>query len=135
MDLGIKNIEMSNQLAYILGFELHGGNKYVQINSFAKYTPDLEPIHSMYIYAPNLVANTVIGNSAGPLLRIVNVTASSALGQNKVVENIYTQEFHHQVIQKYISEIRIEIRSDSGRLIEFNNGNCILTVHFKRSFF
>ena len=134
-DVGVKNIEISNQLAYILGFELHGSSKYVQINSFAKYTPDLEPIHSMYIYSPNLVSNTVIGNSAGPLLRIVNVTASSTLGQNKVVENIYTQEFHHQVIQKYISEIRIEIRSDSGRLIEFNSGNCILTLHFKRSFF
>ena len=104
---------------------MYSGNKYVQIISFAKYTPDFEPIHSMYIYSPNLVANTVIGNSAGPLLRIVNVTASSALGQNKIVENIYTQEFHHQVIQKYISEIRIEIRIFGNRCSQNRFQPCI----------
>ena len=133
-ELDVTGVEMSKQLAFILGFELDELG-FVEMNSFAKYNPDIEPLHSMYIYAPNLIANTVIGNTQGPLLRIVNITASSVHGPNRVVENIYSQEFHHEVLQRHISEIKIEIRSDTGRLIEFNSGNCILTLHFKQSFF
>ena len=129
---GISAVKLSKQLAYVLGFEIDAENK-AKLNSFAKYTPDIAPLHSFYVYAPTLVANTIIGDTSGPLLRIVNVRSSNA--NEKVAEIIYSPENFVQVLQKHISEIRIEILSDSGRPIEFNSGNCILTLHFKRTLF
>ena len=129
---GISAVKLSKQLAYVLGFEIDAENN-VKLNSFAKYTPDIAPLHSFYVYAPTLVANTIIGDTSGPLLRIVNVRSSNA--NEKVAEIIYSPENFVQVLQKHISEIRIEILSDSGRPIEFNSGNCILTLHFKRTLF
>jgi hypothetical protein len=128
----IKSVRLSKQLSYMLGFvEDHEG--FVIKNSFARYNPDISGgIHSFYIYAPNLVANTIIGNQYGPLLRVINVDLES---KNKVVETIYTQEFHHKVLLKQIPEIQIQILSDTSRPIEFNWGNCIITLHFRRSIF
>ena len=129
-DKDIKGIELSKQLAYILGFQLIDGR--VSRNSFATYSPDIAVLHSFYVYSPNLIANTLIGNTYGPLLRVVNVDRSK---DKKMVESIYTQEFHHKVLLNQISEIQIQISSDTGRPIEFNWGNCIITLHFKRSLF
>ena len=126
----ISNVQLSKQLVYVLGFEIDSQN-IVKRNEFAKYSPDIAPLHSFYVYAPNLVANTVIGDTYGPLLRIVNVRSSN----EKVTEIIYSPENFVQVLSKHISEIRIEILSDAGRPIEFNSGNCILTLHFKRALF
>ena len=132
----IEGVELSKQLAYILGFVVHPLNNLVMLNEFAKYPPDIAPLHSFYVYAPNLIANTIIGNTYGPLLRIVNIAATGSHNTNgKVEEIIYSPENFHGVQQKHISEIQIQILSDSGRPIEFNSGNCILTLHFKRSIF
>ncbi|HEX4851689.1 MAG TPA: hypothetical protein VFV08_12815, partial [Puia sp.] len=89
----VNRVELSRQLAYILGFKqisLH--NNEIEKNTFAKYTPDITGgLHSFYVYAPNLIANTIIGNTYGPLLRIVNVSGSDNRAGNKVIETIYTQ--------------------------------------------
>jgi hypothetical protein len=128
----IKKVQLSKQLAYMLGF-VQDNKGLVKINSFARYNPDVSGgIHSFYVYCPNLIANTIIGNKYGPLLRVINVDLES---KNKVVETIYTQEFHHKVLLKQIPEIRIQILSDTSRPIEFNWGNCILTLHFRRALF
>jgi hypothetical protein len=128
----INKVKISRQLAYMLGF-VTDDEGFIQLNSFGKYSPDISGgLHSFYIYSPNLIANTIIGNQYGPLLRVVNVDLET---KNKVVETIYTQEFHHKVILKQIPEINIKILSDSGRPIEFNWGNCIITLHFKRALF
>jgi hypothetical protein len=128
----IKNIKISKQLAYMLGFtECNDG--FIEKNSFGKYSPDVSGgLHSFYVYCPNLIANTIIGNQYGPLLRVVNVDLET---KNKVVETIYTQEFHHKILLKQIPEIAIKILSDTGQPIEFNWGNCIITLHFKRAIF
>jgi len=116
----------------MLGF-VHDHDGFVTKNSFARYNPDVSGgIHSFYVYAPNLVANTVIGNQYGPLLRVINVDTES---KSKVVETIYTQEFHHKVLLKQIPEIHIQILSNTSRPIEFNWGNCIITLHFRRALF
>ena len=128
----IKSVQLSPQLAYNLGF-VTDNNGYVKLNSFATYIPDISGgLHSMYIYAPDLIENTVIGNQYGPLLRVVNIDQNT---KSSMVESIYTKEFHHKVQINLIHEIRIRILSDTGRPIAFNWGNCIITLHFQRSLF
>lgn len=128
----IKHVQLSRQLAYMLGFEANIKGTIVN-NSFAKYSPDVTGgLHSFYVYSPNLIANSIIGNQYGPLLRVVDVDLSS---NKKVEQTIYTQEFHHKILLKQIPEIRIKILSNSGRPIEFNWGECRVSLHFRRSIF
>ena len=133
-DKQIKKVTLSKQFAYMTGFSTTTDD-IVVYNEFAKYSPDIAPLHSFYVYATNLVANTVIGDTNGPLIRIVNVPSRPSVDAVEVEEIIYSPENFHQVLPKQLSEIRIEILSDSGRAIEFNSGNCILTLHFKKALF
>ena len=82
-DKGNKCIELSKQLAYILDFQLIDGR--VSRNSFATYSPDIAMLHSFYVYSPNLIAYTLIGNTYEPLLRVVNVDRS----KDKKMVNLY----------------------------------------------
>ena len=128
----VSKVYISEQLAYSLGFN-YNTEEEIELNSIAKYSPDISGgLHTFYIYAPNLVENTIIGNQYGPLLRVINVDKNN---KSSIVETIYTTEYHHKVILKQIAEIRIRILSDTGRPIAFNWGNCITTLHFKRSLF
>ena len=75
----------------MLGFEIDAEENKTKLNEFAKYSPYIAPLHSFYVYAPTLVANTIIGDTSGPLLKIVNVVRSSGVNE-KVTEIIYSPE-------------------------------------------
>ena len=131
----IKNVKLSKHLAYLLGFEIDPadgslkGTRFRRGGGFAKYTPDISGgIHQLYVYMPRIIDHTYLGNSQVPLLRIVNVEKEPG----QIAENIYTQEYHHKIVEKRISSIQIEIRSSIG---EFNWGDVIITLHFRRSLF
>jgi hypothetical protein len=134
----IKSVRLTKHLAYLLGFEREQndgaikGLKMRRGGGFAKYTPDISGgIHQLYIYLPRIIENTYLGNSQVPLLRIINVEKEPG----QMTENIYTQEHHHRIVEKRISNIQIQIRSSSGEFIKFNWGDVIITLHFKRSLF
>ena len=125
----IRSIDISNELAYILGFQ-HAF--FLETNSIATYMPDLSAgIKQMYIYAPKLVENSIVGNSSVPLLRIVNIEGEPG----QIVEGIYINPFFHRLKSNRISEITIETRTPAGELINFHWGVLTLTLVFKRSFF
>ena len=114
-----------------MGF-LSDENGYIEKNSLAKYIPDVSGgIRQLYVYAPNLVEDTIVGNVTAPLLRVVNVEKKPG----EIDEIIYTSEFHQRLVIKRISQIQIQITSASGELINFHWGNIILTLHFKRALF
>jgi hypothetical protein len=129
MRQGIKSIKLSDQLAYILGFR---NNIEITPGEMAEYMPDLSGgVKQLYVYAPKLVENTMVGDQTAPLLRVINVQGKPG----DIVESIYSSEFHHRLQTKRISEINIEIRTSTGDLINFHWGNTVLTLHFKRSLF
>jgi hypothetical protein len=129
MRKGIKSIKLSDQLAYILGFR---NNAEITPGEFAEYMPDLSGgVKQLYIYAPKLVENTMVGDQTAPLLRVINVQGKPG----DIVESIYSSEFHHRLQTKRISDITIEIRTSTGEFINFHWGNTVLTLHFKRSLF
>ncbi|KAI3416326.1 hypothetical protein GPALN_016300 [Globodera pallida] len=128
LDAAIPHIELSEHLAYVLGFkklQLHHGDE-------APYMPDLTGgVRQIYIYAPNLVENTIIGNRLAPLLRIINVVGDPG----SINEVIYSTEYFHRLQSKRIAEISVEIYTPFGELVKFHWGTCILTLHFKKSLF
>ncbi|KAI1690903.1 hypothetical protein Ddc_24589 [Ditylenchus destructor] len=79
----IEHVKLSDQLQYSLGF-----HEEVMNTGFhkAKYMPDLMGgVHTLYIYAPNLVEHTTVGDKYSPLLRIAKVKGSPG----EIVEDIF----------------------------------------------
>ena len=122
----ITSVRLSDHLAYMLGFEQ---NLLTAERNEARYTPDLHgSVHSLYIYAPKLVEPSIVGDTWAPLLRIVKVGGA----QGEYVEDVFHSPHYHQVLEKQINEISVEIRTSSGRLVPFNWGDCTLVLHFKK---
>jgi hypothetical protein len=123
----VRELRLSQQLRYALGFE---EEFIVNDVTHAEYSPDLHGgIHSLYVYAPQLVEPSLIGDSTAPLLRITKVKGSPS----DMVEETYTMPQYHRVLERQINEISIQIRTASGRLVPFNWGDCILVLHFKKA--
>ncbi|KAL3099253.1 hypothetical protein niasHT_028200 [Heterodera trifolii] len=73
---GVQHVDASSHLAYVLGFE----NTRLYYNHPAKYLPDLSGgVRQLYVYAPKLVEDTIIGDRMAPLLRVVNVSGTVPL--------------------------------------------------------
>ncbi|KAL3082116.1 hypothetical protein niasHT_031145 [Heterodera trifolii] len=74
---GVLHVDVSKHLAYVLGFDnirlFHGEQ--------ARYMPDLSGgVKQLYVYAPKLIEECIIGDRMAPLLRVVNVSAAPASG-------------------------------------------------------
>jgi hypothetical protein len=126
-DPKISHIELSEQLAYILGFEYR---QDIRHNEFAKYGVDLKGgFTSFAVYANGLTANMIIGNSINSLLRIVSIGGAK---QGENVEKIYDSPLYCQVLPKEVDEIEIEIKTMDNRLVPFQYGNVMIVLIFKK---
>ncbi|KAL3110442.1 hypothetical protein niasHT_019303 [Heterodera trifolii] len=77
MGPGVMHVDLSKQLSYVLGFD-HKTRIYN--NQSAKYPPDLSgAVRQLYVYAPKLVEDSIIGDRMAPLLRVVNVSGTPGL--------------------------------------------------------
>ncbi|KAL3110918.1 hypothetical protein niasHT_014859 [Heterodera trifolii] len=124
----IRQVELSDQLAYILGF--HKRHLSAPVN-VARYQPDMKGgVSSFYVYAPGLIEPVIIGNVCAPVLRMVCIRGAQP---DDMIEEAYTAVQYHQLITKEIAEIFIEIRTPTGALMPFQYGTCTLTLHFRKS--
>lgn len=122
----IESIIITDHLSYMLGFEKTLINTALTV---AKYLPDLKgSIHTLYIYAPGLVENTIVGDKTSPLLRIAKVRGKHG---DLIAENFVNPQYY-RLTGKTINSIRIEIRSNTGRLLKFNYGEVTLALNFKK---
>ncbi|KAL3082660.1 hypothetical protein niasHT_031212 [Heterodera trifolii] len=77
MGPGVMHVDLSKQLSYVLGFD-HKTRIYK--NQSAKYPPALSGgVRQLYVYAPKLVEDSIIGDRMAPLLRVVNVSGTPGL--------------------------------------------------------
>ena len=122
----VESVSLSEQLAYTLGFDK---NNFTEERNEAKYMPDLHGgVHSLYVTAPKLVEPSIVGDTWSPLLRIAKVKGQP--GDH--VEDVFLAPQYHKLLEKEVSEISIQIRTNTGRLVPFNWGNCTLVLHFKK---
>ena len=127
VDTEAKRVELSEQLAYVLGFE--PGQKLVPRQTTAHYPPDLRGgIDSIFVYC-NILEPQIIGNTKAPLLRTVGV--SGAYGD--IVEKIFDLPHYIPLLQRYFSTVKISIYSDQGTPIPFMFGKCIAKLHFRQN--
>uniref|UniRef100_A0A914NRC6 Uncharacterized protein n=1 Tax=Meloidogyne incognita TaxID=6306 RepID=A0A914NRC6_MELIC len=124
-DPEIRNITISSQLCYVLGFPM-GPLVNGQIG---KYGIDLNGgFTSFAVYSKGLTGTVIMGNSVSSLLRIVAVENRSG----GVVERVYDQPMFIPVLPREINEIEIELRWMNGSLVKFDHGTVIITLMFNR---
>nr|CAD2207739.1 unnamed protein product [Meloidogyne enterolobii] len=124
-DPEIRNITISSQLCYVLGFPM-GPLVNGQIG---KYGIDLKGgFTSFAVYSKGLTGTVIMGNSVSSLLRIVAVENRSG----GVVERVYDQPMFIPVLPREINEIEIELRWMNGSLVKFDHGTVIITLMFNR---
>jgi hypothetical protein len=125
-DSKIRSIELTKQLAYMLGFR----STLIENNTTADFAPDLTGgLHFIYVYAPGLIEPVHVGDVSAPILRIFSVSRATS---NSFTELVFDRIEFHRLLSKEISEVKIELRSASGELIPFQYGSCLLTLTFSR---
>ncbi|KAL3080636.1 hypothetical protein niasHS_012980 [Heterodera schachtii] len=84
MGPGVMHVDLSKQLSYVLGFD-HKTRIYK--NQSTKYPPDLSGgVRQLYVYAPKLVEDSIIGDRMAPLLRVVNVSGTPGLDMPEKID-------------------------------------------------
>ncbi|KAL3108119.1 hypothetical protein niasHT_015934 [Heterodera trifolii] len=67
----VKKVEVSPQLAYILGFN---NTEFMQAENEARFMPDMSGgVSSFHVYTPDLIEPMMIGDVTAPVLRIVTI--------------------------------------------------------------
>jgi hypothetical protein len=122
----IERVELSEQLAYMLGFD----HPVLTESATARFMPDMNGgVSAMHVYAPGLVEPMIIGDVCAPVLRIVTIRGQ----QDEIVEEQFISIQYHKILVREVAELLIEIRTASGALMPFQYGTCTLTLHFKKA--
>ncbi|KAL3125535.1 hypothetical protein niasHT_004500 [Heterodera trifolii] len=112
----VKKVEISPQLTYILGFN---NTEFMQAEKEARFVPDMSGgVSSFHVYTPDLIEPMMIGDVTAPVLRIVTIRGNP----DQVVEEQFFAIQYHKLLSKEVSEILIEIRTNSGSLMPFQYG-------------
>ncbi|KAL3125605.1 hypothetical protein niasHT_005492 [Heterodera trifolii] len=112
----VKKVELSPQLAYILGFN---STEFMQPIKEARFVPDMSGgVSSFHVYMPGLIEPMMIGDVTAPVLRIVTIRGNP----DQVVEEQFLAIHYHKLLLKEVAEILIEIRTNSGSLMPFQYG-------------
>ncbi|KAL3078350.1 hypothetical protein niasHS_011557 [Heterodera schachtii] len=112
----VKKVEVSPQLAYILGFN---NTEFMQAENEARFMPDMSGgVSSFHVYTPDLIEPMMIGDVTAPVLRIVTIRGAP----DQVIEEQFFAIQYHKILLKEVSEILIEVRTNSGSLMPFQYG-------------
>ncbi|KAL3081179.1 hypothetical protein niasHS_013871 [Heterodera schachtii] len=99
----VKKVEVSPQLAYILGFN---NTEFMQAEKEARFVPDMSGgVSSFHVYTPDLIEPMMIGDVTAPVLRIVTIRGNP----DQVIEEQFFAIQYHKLLSKEVSEILIEI--------------------------
>ena len=88
----------------------------------------IQPTH-MYIYS-NIVAHNFVGDSSAPLLQTLSVDRNIR-GKSSEIDIFFATPQYKPLSTNSFDIIEINIRDASGKLLPFQRGHLIITLHFK----
>ncbi|KAL3072094.1 hypothetical protein niasHT_036321 [Heterodera trifolii] len=95
-DRYVQKIKISDQLAYILGFN---STEFTEKETIAKFMPDMSGgVASFHVYAPDLIEPMMIGDVIAPVLRIVTIRGKP----DEIIEEQFLSAQYHRVLVKEI---------------------------------
>jgi hypothetical protein len=89
----------------------------------------INSINSFYVYS-DIVDYQFVGDAFTPLLRVVPVVNKSTFGE--YVSELYTTPHYVPVSRSIINTIEVDIKSDTGQLIQFGSGKLLVKLHFRQ---
>ncbi|KAL3976500.1 interleukin 18 [Sarotherodon galilaeus] len=122
---GSHKIKAFPPLAYMLG--LRANEWWTLSKRSTPYPCDMSAgVYNLFLYT-DIVQYQPVGDSYSPLLSVVNVK-----GDYGDVVSIRHNTVHYlRVSKKYIKTIRVEIKTDRDRFVDFVYGKTIVKLHFK----
>lgn len=134
----VKTVTISEQLKYILGFDLEYGKNHIRmirsredaiIHVVAKHPTDLfNGQYSIFVYC-DIIENQIVGNVRAPLLQIVPIKGI----HNEVTTHSFLTPHYVPVLKKTFDTIQISIKNDENSFVLFEYGKTIVKLHFKRN--
>jgi len=131
--VNVFHIKLSTELYAKLGFISDSPNdSTITTDRLADRFPDLHAGYSaLGVYCSIAQPTRIVGDTLAPLLRLLPIN-------RKHNTNIYYQPTTVEYLPlRYdtFSEVKIEFRTDTGRLVHFHWGKCIIDLHIKRRAF
>ena len=121
----IVKIILSEQLKFMLGFK----NTILENNDVAEYPPTLNAgLTCLYIYT-DIIEPQIIGNVNAQLLRIVHISGGK---HGDSVEKLFNDPHYVPIVKKEFDRISINVKDDTGQLVEFVSGNIVVNLHFRK---
>lgn len=122
------DIQLSNGLAYMLGYDAENFHDISDDPGIAPHPPDLRAgVVSIYVYS-DLVEHTIVGDTVAPLLRAVAIQSNFG----DIVEKTFQVPHYVPLLKKDFDSIEIEIKTDQNRLLDIQFGKTIVKLHFRR---
>jgi hypothetical protein len=117
-------VELSSNLAYIMGFE----DRFFTQSSTADIAPDeTSGLGSLFVYT-DIVQLQHIGSQLGCLLKIVDVSGGE---QGECIVKSFSEPHYVPLSQNDVKEIKMELRDDQGQFFEFTYGRVIAKIHIR----
>ena len=117
--------------ARLFGLPLLTDLKYSAVVHFEPYEFPFPPLsklpNSLYIYT-DIIDNDLVGDALVPLLRAVNVADEAGA----IVHKSFDLNYYKRVIRSFIPSIEIQINSETGALVNFDSGEVICVLHFRK---
>lgn len=125
----IKTIKIDHSLQFLFGFDTK--RKIAKGINVGNYNIDIRNSVSSFSVHCSLIQFQRVDNSLQQLLRTVSVIPLSTLGN--IVYKEFATPHYVEVISRHFDTIDIWIVNDNtGELIDFQFGNIILKLHFRR---
>jgi hypothetical protein len=87
-------------------------------------------LHGLYVYC-DVVEHVCVGDTAAPLLRIVDAGDGAANGEN--ITRMFNTPRYIPMRKTAFDSIEIDIRDDIGEPISFEGGKLVVVVHCRRA--
>uniref|UniRef100_A0A914PY34 Uncharacterized protein n=1 Tax=Panagrolaimus davidi TaxID=227884 RepID=A0A914PY34_9BILA len=124
----VEAVAVSPRLSYVLGYRAN----MLRHGEISIYPVELKNggIHSFCVYS-NICENVIFGNSLSSLLQIVPVQGAPG----EICEKVFNPLLFTKVQMRHITDITIELRDLTGKLIPFFWGNVTLVLLFQKVLF
>jgi hypothetical protein len=124
-------IQFNSNTGKELGFGFtiaEGSTKMTNFSANHPVPPHINKISSLYLYT-DIIEHQFVGDTFAPLLRTIAVPNNLRYGDN--ISHNYIQPHYIPVTRNNIDNIEIDLRSDTGELIQFASGKIIVKLHFR----
>lgn len=125
--VSIKTIELDRNLQFLLGYT--ADRKITNGINLADYHVNISNSLSSFSVNCNLVQSQTVGNTQQQLLRTIPITSSV---RGEIVHKEFIVPHYTDVLVRQFDSIKIWIRNERGELINFQFGEVILKLHFRR---